>query len=90
MCLHIHSATAARVKYPVVLLRYKPDALSACCGVFDLSATLVLLGVRIFFVLENTRQNISNQPIASLETVRIREYNYRKNVINKEGSTILQ
>ena len=35
MCLHIHSATAARVEYPAAQLRYKFDAPSACCGVFD-------------------------------------------------------
>jgi len=28
-------ATAAGVKYPAALLRYKLDAPSACCGVFD-------------------------------------------------------
>ena len=36
MCLHSHSATAARVEYPAAQLRYKFDAPSACCGVFDL------------------------------------------------------
>ena len=35
MCLHIHSATAARVEYPATQLRYKFDAPSVCCGVFD-------------------------------------------------------
>ena len=35
MCLHIHSATAARVESPAAQLRYKFDAPSACCGVFD-------------------------------------------------------
>ena len=35
MCLHIHSATAARVEYPAAQLRYKFDVPSACCGVFD-------------------------------------------------------
>ncbi len=32
-CLHVHLATAARVKYPAALLRSKSVA---CCGVFDL------------------------------------------------------
>ena len=35
MSLHIHSATAARVEYPAAQLRYKFDAPSACCGIFD-------------------------------------------------------
>ena len=35
MCLHIHSATAARVEYPAAQLRYKSNAPSACCGAFD-------------------------------------------------------
>ena len=34
-CLHGYLATAARVKYPAALPRYKIDAPSACCGVFD-------------------------------------------------------
>ena len=35
-CLHVHLATAARVKYPAALLRCKFECPVACCGVFDL------------------------------------------------------
>ncbi|GAA6407303.1 hypothetical protein K040078D81_14200 [Blautia hominis] len=33
--MHGYLATAARVKDPAAMLRYKIDAPSACCGVFD-------------------------------------------------------
>ena len=48
MCLHIHSVTAARVEYPAAQLRYKFDAPSACCGVFDSVCVKLLIQIPFF------------------------------------------
>ena len=54
MCLHIHSATAARVEYPAAELRYKFDSPSACCGVFD----CFMASIRIVQMKKETKRTI--------------------------------